>query len=494
MEPTGPAPPRAPARTSGVASSAPRWQLGQVLKATALADTRNGQTPLQIGRQLVQAESPVPLQRGQQLSLQVSSLTDLPVLRILSGLGANPLAEAIRSALPRQDSLAPLLANLVQAANNRQLNLPPLIARGAQQLVQQLPDPRQLSQPEGLKRALAQSGIFLEGQLARDGALRGVELSRDFKANLLRLIRLVRSWPGAQPRGPLPPATASSPGAGPSGPAAPNAAPPSAPVAGTSPPAPPSPLQAGPGPAPSAAAEGEPPASPATLARGLKAAATTPSAAASSPRGAPSAPSTVPTAGGPATPSTPDAQRPAPPPLRGQAPLPQTAPAANLQRLELAGLLRPELQRQVESALARLQLNQLASVPRDRDSGMEWLLEVPVRRGEETDLWSLRIRRDEGGRGRGEAPAPPLWSVQLAFDLPGLGPMQARVALQGEQVSTWFWAQREQAVPLLEDHLQELRQGLEGAGLQVGELVCHLGQMPTPRPSAADPDLVNEQV
>ena len=70
MEPTGPAPPRAPASVSGVDSGAPRWQLGQVLQATALADTRNGQTPLQIGRQLVQAQTPVPLQGGQQLSLQ----------------------------------------------------------------------------------------------------------------------------------------------------------------------------------------------------------------------------------------------------------------------------------------------------------------------------------------------------------------------------------------------------------------------------------------
>jgi hypothetical protein len=171
---------------------------------------------------------------------------------------------------------------------------------------------------------------------------------------------------------------------------------------------------------------------------------------------------------------------PPPPPLRGQPPSPQARTAASLQALQPAAQLRSELLQQAEASVARLQLNQLASLPQGRESGMEWLLDLPVRRGEDTVVWSLGIRRDESQGGSDQEAQGPLWTVQLAFDLPGLGPMQARVSLRGEQVSTWFWATREAALPLLQGHLQELRRGLEASGLQVGELHCLQGSMPGP--------------
>src|SRR5690606_2967357 len=52
-------------------------------------------------------------------------------------------------------------------------------------------------QPEGLRQALRDSGLLLESKLARPGlsgrlAAPSGELARDFKANLLRLIQVVR--------------------------------------------------------------------------------------------------------------------------------------------------------------------------------------------------------------------------------------------------------------------------------------------------------------
>jgi hypothetical protein len=182
----------------------------------------------------------------------------------------------------------------------------------------------------------------------------------------------------------------------------------------------------------------------------------------------------------------------APPPLRGQPPQPQARIQASLQAQMPAALLRSELLQQAEASVARVQLSQLASLPQGRDTGLEWLLDLPVRRGEETDVWSLGIRRDDQAGGRGQHTGGPLWTVQLAFDLPGLGPMQARVSLRGEQVSTWFWATREEALPLLQQHLQALRRELEGSGLQVAELHCLRGPMPEaagtgkPRPPILD--------
>ncbi len=166
-----------------------------------------------------------------------------------------------------------------------------------------------------------------------------------------------------------------------------------------------------------------------------------------------------------------------------------------LNPMDPASLLRPELQKQAEAAVARVQLTQLASLPQDRASGLEWLLDLPIRRGTETDLWSLQIRygQDENTRNAREQTAG--WTVYLAFDLPGLGPMQARVSLRGEEISTAFWATEAGTVPYLQEHLRELREHLEEAGLTVAELQCHRGSMPSfPTPSGSRASLLDEHI
>ncbi len=70
--------------------------------------------------------------------------------------------------------------------------------------------------------------------------------------------------------------------------------------------------------------------------------------------------------------------------------------------------------------------------------------------------------------------------MNLAFDLPGLGPVQARVAVLGEQVSTTFWAEQASTTQAFDSHLETLRQNLQQAGLGIGELVCRTGQAPQP--------------
>ena len=72
--------------------------------------------------------------------------------------------------------------------------------------------------------------------------------------------------------------------------------------------------------------------------------------------------------------------------------------------------------------------------------------------------------------------------------------MQARVAMQGERISTWFWAQRDETLPFLREHLPELRQGLEDAGLEVGEVACRKGFIPAGPGDANDPGLLSEKV
>jgi hypothetical protein len=85
-------------------------------------------------------------------------------------------------------------------------------------------------------------------------------------------------------------------------------------------------------------------------------------------------------------------------------------------------------------------------------------------------LFAEHRQQQQGSRQQGRN-----WSVQLAFNLPGLGPMQAQVQLMGERVSTRFWAEHQDTLPLLREHMHELRQALGEAGLDVGELECQAG-------------------
>ncbi|VAX01033.1 hypothetical protein MNBD_GAMMA20-1897, partial [hydrothermal vent metagenome] len=119
----------------------------------------------------------------------------------------------------------------------------------------------------------------------------------------------------------------------------------------------------------------------------------------------------------------------APPPLPNSQPFAQPripANAASLLNLGLPQQLQ-ELLRQVDGSLARIQLSQLAANAED-DGRRSWLLDLPLRHGDQFDLLQIRIDKERGGKGRG---ADSLWSVTLAVELDGLGEIHIRVTLSG---------------------------------------------------------------
>lgn len=371
------------------------WQVGQLLQAQVLTDTVNNQVTLRIGRTTVAAQTQTPISAGQTLTVEVLRLGEQPVLKILPQLPPtlnDPLAAALRTALPKQTGLAPLLANLSllgqSAANGgAAAPLPATVLQAATQIHRALSDSHQAATARGLQQAIRDTGLFLESKLAQLAQGGGGELGADFKVALLRLQTLLASTP-------RPPAGT------PAGP-------------GQSTPAPP---------------------------RETTTTHTTP-------------------------------------PMRGLPLQAQAASEPSLARVALTAVALDELQQQTEASLARLQLNQLASLPDSTEPQPSWLLELPLRHQAQVDVFQLRIGRDASGSGEETAAGRP-WVVNLAFDLPGLGPVQARVAVLGEQVSTTFWAEHAGTTQAFQTHLQTLSSNLQQAGLGVGDLVCHTGQAP----------------
>lgn len=161
------------------------------------------------------------------------------------------------------------------------------------------------------------------------------------------------------------------------------------------------------------------------------------------------------------------------------------APSAELRQDLKANLLRllaalnqgtdqaGELSRQIEAAVARIQLHQLAAAA-DQDAPV-WAGEIPLRHGDAVDVCRLRIDREGGKDGEGRNGD---WSTWISLDLRALGPLHVRLTLGGFRLATTFWAESDATAALVNEHLDTLRQALEGAGLEVADLQCHRGRPP----------------
>lgn len=119
-----------------------------------------------------------------------------------------------------------------------------------------------------------------------------------------------------------------------------------------------------------------------------------------------------------------------------------------------------KLRQQVESAIARVQLNQLNSLPVNEQEPQAWLFELPIKDKETTDVFSLKIAEEENQEDLDEQKR---WAISLSFDLAGLGNMHARISLTGEKVSASLWAEEDQTFDLLTANLDHLRERLEDA-------------------------------
>ncbi|MES9857825.1 MAG: flagellar hook-length control protein FliK [Sedimenticola sp.] len=140
--------------------------------------------------------------------------------------------------------------------------------------------------------------------------------------------------------------------------------------------------------------------------------------------------------------------------------------------LQAAGLrILSELQALTEGALARIQVNQLTSLPQDEGTRQVWQFELPFVMPNSTDSFLIRVEQEEKNSDT-EAGG---WAVTLQFNLEPLGPMSARLSLLEDEISSHFTAQLAESSKLLELALPQLAEAYIRAGLKVGKLSCRQG-------------------
>jgi len=163
---------------------------------------------------------------------------------------------------------------------------------------------------------------------------------------------------------------------------------------------------------------------------------------------------------------------------RTQSAQPQAGSDASLATLTNPKHMANELLQQVDGVLARIQSQQLQSLQTEQQGRHVWMMELPVKHEQGVDLFDLRIQRDRQNREHTEQEKS--WSMNLAFDLEGLGPIRAKVSLVGEAITANFWTELPDTRRLFHEHIEHLRSQLNQSGLEVNELSCQCGIPPEP--------------
>lgn len=201
-----------------LAASVRGWQVGQILNATVTARPDGQTATLRFGAGDVDLQTRIPLAPGDSVKVRVARTGERITLRLVDADTAVDPArgEAFRRALPRQQSLTGLLANLSRLVTSRPTTparsgaapghttldrLPPQIRELAGQLLRQLPEARQAVRSDGIRQAIRDSGIFTEAKLAQAARRGEAPPQADTKLNLVRLLHalqtVLKDLPGA---------------------------------------------------------------------------------------------------------------------------------------------------------------------------------------------------------------------------------------------------------------------------------------------------------
>ncbi len=474
--PPTPAPTAQTVQLTGDVTSLRRLSSGQVLQAVVNRVLSSNQALLQIGHLKISAQTSVPITAGEKLTLEVVETGKLPLLRILRPLPEAAVLESLlRTSLPKQSGLPPLLANLQQAAHpDNPHRLPSTVHKVVQDILARLPDSRSVSRPEVLRQAIQQSGIFLESKLAEAARLgRTTEagatirpaidanqlqalqtsIRNDNKTGLLRLqqqlVNAIRQDSG-----------------------------------GNTIPYPASQYAQRLGLHPELMQSARPLSQEninqiaATIIR--------PAAAKLAPLSLNLAAGGNPAIAGASNPVDivsrllPGLQALYPPPANLYAGTPQPSAAATLQATDSLRQLLNLLLGQTEASLSRLNIMQMQSHPVETEQKPMWILELPIKHEQRTDVFQLRISRDRNEQQDSDSgeKQPEHWMIQIAFELEELGPVRARVRLAANELNAVFWMEQEQTTMLFRRHLKNLQEKLQSAGIGIGQITCMTGIPP----------------
>ena len=180
-----------------------------------------------------------------------------------------------------------------------------------------------------------------------------------------------------------------------------------------------------------------------------------------------------------------------PPPIRDALPTAQPIVSSTLLSNSPAETALHHLAANLDGAIARQTLLQVASLPdrvdaagaRPDTSGPRWNFEIPFMTPRGTTIAQFEISRDGGGS-ESQA-ASPVWRARFSLNVEPAGPVHAVISFAGARTSVRMWAERPVTAAQLRAGAGELSLALSRADLVPGDIVIRDGTPPQASPAKA---------
>jgi len=137
-----------------------------------------------------------------------------------------------------------------------------------------------------------------------------------------------------------------------------------------------------------------------------------------------------------------------------------------------------ELLKKTEGSLAKIILNQLASLPKDEGNRQTWILDIPFFNQQQADNLRLEINHKSQSNNEEEEN----WTVNLTLTPPGLATIHCKISYSHQSINTVFFSDDPFAVDKINQHLDDLKKQFEKSGLTLGHLSANHG-IPPERPT-----------
>ncbi|GJM05476.1 MAG: flagellar hook-length control protein FliK [marine bacterium B5-7] len=141
------------------------------------------------------------------------------------------------------------------------------------------------------------------------------------------------------------------------------------------------------------------------------------------------------------------------------------------------------ISKQVESSVARIEVNQSKAIVTHDNQLPAWSIEMPVKDNQDVDLFSLNIQHDENSKS--ESKNERIWTVNLKINFKDKGTVSAKLSILDKEVSATLWSEDQRLNDLIDNNLSLLSKRIERCGLSMSKIICLTGS-----PSSQDERMI----
>jgi hypothetical protein len=132
--------------------------------------------------------------------------------------------------------------------------------------------------------------------------------------------------------------------------------------------------------------------------------------------------------------------------------------------------LLKNLQHKTENTVAKLALDQLMSLPKEDSPKQLWIIDIPFIDRQQAQSVRIEVQHDKESR---QQTGNSDWSVNITITPPGLDTIHCIASYRNDVINTFFKSRNTQTTELIKHHLDYLKNQLEESGLKTGHMDAH---------------------